>query len=405
LGPNQDIADKLGISKRTVDTHWNHIYGKLGVHTPIQAVGRAVELGYLEINAIESLRGVAAPSFGRNYKRFHALCDQAGDLDHALERAGLLPLAEFGLFLLTVCNLAARNISRYYDPQTHRGLVCELNDRGEILHSFGDAHMNRAFCIVEAPPSAKRKGFTPGHLFVTADYVPQRNLNRGAIAEFTPDGRFARSFCGGPEVGIRLVGPLKLGFAPTGDLLATSGLLTDAILAFEAGGKRVRRFIEGYHEEICVSPQGEIYALRASGHGKVMAVYDGEGRFLRELPNPPNAREPHSIAVSPQDRVFLTRDEELPFREKPPRAIEECDADGNLIRRLPLSGFNRGTLALDGEGRLYVTCPEDETLTILSPDGEVARRIEFGGRIMPWDVCVSASGRIWVCGEKPANEE
>jgi len=34
--PNRQIADRLGIAKRTVDTHVEHIYSKLGISSRVQ---------------------------------------------------------------------------------------------------------------------------------------------------------------------------------------------------------------------------------------------------------------------------------------------------------------------------------------------------------------------------------
>ena len=42
---NREIAARLFISQKTVGAHMGHIYGKLGVHTRVEAAGRARALG------------------------------------------------------------------------------------------------------------------------------------------------------------------------------------------------------------------------------------------------------------------------------------------------------------------------------------------------------------------------
>ena len=42
---NREIAARLFISQKTVGAHMAHIYAKLGVHTRVEAAGRARRLG------------------------------------------------------------------------------------------------------------------------------------------------------------------------------------------------------------------------------------------------------------------------------------------------------------------------------------------------------------------------
>ena len=44
---NREIAEELTVTVGTAKTHLNHIYGKLDVHSRIQAVTKAKELGLL----------------------------------------------------------------------------------------------------------------------------------------------------------------------------------------------------------------------------------------------------------------------------------------------------------------------------------------------------------------------
>jgi len=44
---SREIADKLFVSKRTVDFHFSNVYDKLGVSNRVQAFRRATRLGFL----------------------------------------------------------------------------------------------------------------------------------------------------------------------------------------------------------------------------------------------------------------------------------------------------------------------------------------------------------------------
>ena len=50
----QDIAQRIGISVRTVTTHLSHIYSKLGVHSRVAAIAAATKGGYLLSQPTES---------------------------------------------------------------------------------------------------------------------------------------------------------------------------------------------------------------------------------------------------------------------------------------------------------------------------------------------------------------
>ena len=45
-----DIADKLKVSRRTVEAHMHHVYAKLNVATRIELMRRAIEMNMLLYN-------------------------------------------------------------------------------------------------------------------------------------------------------------------------------------------------------------------------------------------------------------------------------------------------------------------------------------------------------------------
>jgi DNA-binding NarL/FixJ family response regulator len=46
----RQVASRLGLSPRTVDTHIAKIYRKLGVTNRVRAIGRATELGLIDLS-------------------------------------------------------------------------------------------------------------------------------------------------------------------------------------------------------------------------------------------------------------------------------------------------------------------------------------------------------------------
>ncbi|HZO88886.1 MAG TPA: LuxR C-terminal-related transcriptional regulator [Chthonomonadaceae bacterium] len=385
------IADILNMAPRTVETHFQHIYRKLGRRTPLHAVVRAAELGYLEKEAVQLLEFGTVDS-GRNFTRFDTLCHHGGDIDRALEAVGLRPLVEFGLLLLSISSLAARYISSYEQIYQKQGIVCALDRSGNVVRCFGQEQMGIARCIVIAPPHAAEAGFTPGNLFIAHDYVPQRALNRGAIAEFTPQGQFVRAFCGGPEINTRLIGPLNLAFAADGALLATSGILTDAILRFDQGGRRVRRWIEGVHNDVGVGSTGQIYTIRPETDKSTIAIYTPNGSYLGRL-GPVHKYELYKLAIHSCGHVYVSRN------AKGRCEVHVYDPKGDKLDSWYPGGLNDGRLALDEWDRLYVCCSESQDLKILAPDGTVERRFDLRGRLKPWAVAPGPNGQIYVCGK------
>lgn len=48
---NREIAERLGVSARTVEAHLSHVFGKLGVHSRTAAVMAAIRLGVVGVDA------------------------------------------------------------------------------------------------------------------------------------------------------------------------------------------------------------------------------------------------------------------------------------------------------------------------------------------------------------------
>lgn len=59
----RQTASRTGISPRTVESHVTKLYRKLGVHTRMQAIGRAASLGYISIG-VPGRPGAESPADG-----------------------------------------------------------------------------------------------------------------------------------------------------------------------------------------------------------------------------------------------------------------------------------------------------------------------------------------------------
>lgn len=392
----QEIAAKHNLSPRTVQTQINQIYHKLGVHTPIRAIARAIALGYLDLDAVHFVRG-ANGSWLRYHRLVENLFTAPQDPQRYPELDRLQPLAAFGLFLLAACGAAARQVQGDLGYQPRRaGRLCRLDGTGKVVHSVLPPGMGQIRFLVVAPAHASRQGFVPGHLYAAHDYLPQHHLNRGAISEFTATGEWVRTFLGGAEAQTRLAGPLSLAFHPDGRLLATSGLPADAILAFSVGGSQVRRFRAGLFHQIYAAPDGCIYGIENTTAQGVIQILRPDGTSLRTLPPIPDEKVPlgllYGVVVDSTGRFFVLRDLERS------RGLDEYAPDGVYQRTHYVSDSNNGQLALDAQGRLLLASATERVVKVLSSSGEVLQRIDLRGQLVPTAVVGAGNNGLWVAG-------
>jgi hypothetical protein len=227
------------------------------------------------------------------------------------------------------------------------------------------------------------------------EHVAETGLNLAAIHEFTPEGRFVRSFHGGREIGTRLTGSPSLVFHPDGRLLVPSGSSTDALLAFRKGGTVVRRFANIICGPVCVGPpgSGEIYAVYSSGIGCHIRVYDRAGKLRRAFGHTGAGVNYCGIAVTSQGHVWVGR------LENEKNVLIEFSPDDAMRRTVSLPGLLQyAPLAVDSQDHLYVPCPRTGDVQVLSPEGKVVKRFDLRGKIAPSAAAVSEDGRLWVAG-------
>jgi DNA-binding CsgD family transcriptional regulator len=275
--PYDDIAQRLHIAPRTVNRHMENIYEKLGVKRPMQAVARAIAMGYLDMDTFGFIRA-AAKSGEQNFGVFHTLMSSGIITQASPEAERLQSLAKCGLLLLTL----SKTTTYVFEENDHQqslhptGRVIAINARGEIVRSL--EKLNRVYGVAIAPPVAREQGFTPGHLFISQSSMAKRGLNRNEILEFTSEGAVVATFCGGQEMGSRLANNCYPLFAPDGTLLLTTTSLLDALLEFRNGGQTVRRLADGCFLQVAIA-ENRIYATQCSSVGYVVKVLDLRGNL------------------------------------------------------------------------------------------------------------------------------
>jgi hypothetical protein len=274
------------------------------------------------------------------------------------------------------------------------GGICRVLPDGELSGPFGMNRIGVARLIAFAPVHAANHGFSPGHLYVAHDLIPQCGLSRAAISEFTSTGRFVRCFRGGEDVATRLIGITGMSFAADGRLLVSCGWLTDGILAFTAGGDRVERFAEGPFCNVAVGPTGDVFAsMEDRMHGGGVLVLTPDGRYLRRFGRNALGHEHYGLAVDGRSHVFVTGYDDAR------RTIEEFDADGAPVRTLRVPDGHGNKIAIDGAGRLLLPRIESGSVTVLPLDSSKCSHIDLRGRVRPLCIAAGDEGSIWVGGK------
>jgi DNA-binding CsgD family transcriptional regulator len=400
---HEEIGTRLSIAPRTVSTHLNHIYAKLNVQRPMQAVARAISMGYLDLDALDII--AAASSTGaRNYSLFETMATSMYDLNRPQAAERLRPLAEFGLLLMILAGeadfLMQNNASATQHPAS---MVCEVNAKGDVVRSFGADILRSAGGIAIAPPVAARHGFTPGNLYVLHTLTAETEVNLCAITEFTPDGRFVKTFSGGREIGTRLAGRAGINFHPDGRLLVPSGGWTDGILAFRRGGASVRRFANLCCTQVSTGPDELIYAVHYSSAGSQIDVYDAKGNLLRNLIASPAMCGPSSVIVNSLRHLWiLYREHVTGLREPQDKStLRKYSIEGTLLRSMDIAGLEGGMLFVSPSDDLYVACSRTYDVKIFSPEGKEIRRINLRGKMLPFSAAANEDGQVWVVGALP----
>lgn len=215
------------------------------------------------------------------------------------------------------------------------------------------------------------------------------------ILVLTPDGDMRALITGGARP---FVEPFDLAVDGNGDLYVLDP--AQAILShFDNQGFFLRDIpapikvldrARGLH----VDAQGRIWIAHTPG-GRVVAV-DGDGQVVLEIAVwPGEASQPVDVAVGVDGTIFVT-DAGL-------SKLVRFDSQGRrlLAWDIPVANTLDGPhLAVDAEGRLYVTQPELGAVEQRRPDGEMVgvwslQTVRAAGVVKPIGVAVDPVGRVW----------
>jgi DNA-binding CsgD family transcriptional regulator len=394
----EEIAERLNISTRTVNRHLENIYEELNVNRPMQAVARAIVMGYLDMDAFDFIRTASRCGL-RDYGLFNTVAGYMSGIELIPEAApDIQRLAECGLLLLTLsaAMISPPAMDRTAVPRKEPGGIVEIDAQGRIVRLFGTERLLTPRGIVIAPPHAERQGFTPGHLFV-AHWLPGvQGLNQAEIVEFTQVGECVCAFTGGQEVTTRLGGQrISLAFAQDGCLLATSCAPPDGIVEFSRNGRQARRAAYGCFNQIAVAGS-RIYATDYSRTGCHIQILDMDGARLHRFGGTAMAEGLGGIAITSHNTLFVGWGNDPGDAE-----IREYATNGLFRRAFKVPGFNDAHLTTDDANRLYVPCRQSGDIKVFVPDGTLERCLNLNGALIPYCVVPNEDGALYVSGNLP----
>lgn len=401
----EEIGERLGISARTVGTHFENIYRKLGVSRPLQAVMRAASLGYLQMGALEGPVAGTADENTSSLARilFRGSRTQDGAISGAAtkQKAGQERLlADVGLlFLILSGAMAIAKQDEGERPRGHSMLLGHLTEGAHpAIGRFGDEFAVCPSAMVVAPPSAARAGFTPGGLYVADVQSRAEGLNSVRILEFTPAGKFVGCFTGSRELGFCMAGKPSLCFAEDGRLLVASTHLTEGILAFRNGGRVVERFASGLFDRIACDAAGVVYAAS----GNAMQVFTPAGRHVRTLVKWPEGAKCVGLVCDNTAAECSAGVRLHAVVQSPDGADGAClytyDVRGQRVGTAPLP-TGACSLAVDERGRCYVAEPAAGAIHVFENGRRAHPLLHLGAKHHPVEVAVGACGVVYVCGQ------
>lgn len=188
------------------------------------------------------------------------------------------------------------------------------------------------------------------------------------VFKFSPDGTLLMTLgergVAGADAG-HFNRPTDVAVLPDGSFLVSDGYRNTRVAKFAADGRFLSQWGRPGRGEgqfntphaIAVDAKGQVYV--ADRQNDRVQVFDGEGRFLRQLKGP-EAGRPYSVAVLADGGVAIADGGEQPASGPDRSGVAILDAEGRVRQRLGRFGNQDGQfrmahdLAVGANGALYV---------------------------------------------------
>ena len=181
-------------------------------------------------------------------------------------------------------------------------------------------------------------------------------------------------------------------FDPSGKFLGKWGTLGDA-----KGSSTDMPSVFWGPREVAVSSTGDVYVTDTGN--KRIQVFGPDGSFKRMFggagSGPGQFNEEVGLSIGPDGNLWVA--------DTWNNRIQELSPQGDPLKSIPVeSGWqsqavtNKPYIAVDAEGRIYATFPDQGRVTVFSSDGQQLNDVALPGGTSPVGVAVAPDGRLVV---------
>jgi DNA-binding beta-propeller fold protein YncE len=235
------------------------------------------------------------------------------------------------------------------------------------------------------------------------------------VTVFNQDGSVATSWGGAGQGDGQFQEPWGVAVAPNGNVYVAD-TWNHRIQYFDASGKFLGKWgrlgdAKGRTDadpgvfwgprSIAIDPAGDVY-VTDTGNKRVQ-VFGLDGSFKRMFGGEGNApgqfKEQVGIALDPQGNVWVA--------DTWNSRLQKLSASGAALTQVAVrcgwesqNVTNKPYVAVDGQGRVAVTCPEQGKVVMFGADGQQLKEIPLQGGGAPVGIAVAADGRLLVADAK-----